>query len=153
MAQGLKINREIYDHSDPENLVFKAEPGINEDLVKQISKDKNEPEFMLKKRLEAFRLFKEMPMPNFGPSLEDLDIESIHLYIKPDSVKNSENWEEVPKDIRETYEKLGIPKAERESLAGVGAQYESEVVYHKLKKEMEKKGVIFLDCDEALKKH
>jgi Fe-S cluster assembly protein SufB len=153
MTQELRINREIYDHSDPENLIFKSDPGINESLVRQISKDKNEPEWMLQKRLEALKLFKEMPMPNFGPDLSDLNLESIHLYIKPDSVKNSQKWDEVPKEIRETYEKLGIPKAEREALAGVGAQYESEVVYHKLKKQWEDLGVIFLDCDLGLQKH
>ena len=151
--QTLKINREIYDHHDSENLVFRAEPGISEALVTQISRDKNEPEWMLQKRLEAFKLFKEMPMPNFGPDISDLDLEDISLYIKPDSVKNSRDWNEVPKEIKETYEKLGIPKAERDSLAGVGAQYDSEIIYHNLKKQWEDLGVIFLDCDVGLQKH
>lgn len=151
--QTIKFNRNIYDDANEEKLVFKAEPGISEELVKQISKDKNEPEWMLQKRLEAFRLFEEMDMPNFGPDLSGLNLNDIHLFIKPDAKRNSRTWEEVPKEIRETYEKLGIQKAERESLAGVGAQYESEVVYHKLKKELEDQGVVFLDCDEGLKQY
>ncbi len=151
--QSLKITRDIYDHSDPEKLVFKAEAGISEALVRQISKDKGEPEWMLKRRLEALDFFKELPMPNFGPSLSDLNLEDIHLYIKPEAKKNSESWADVPEDIKKTYEKLGIPEAEREALAGVGAQYESEVVYHKLKKQWEDKGVVFLDCDIGLQKY
>ncbi|MDP3991901.1 MAG: Fe-S cluster assembly protein SufB [Nanoarchaeota archaeon] len=151
--QTLKITKDIYDHSDPEKLVFKAEAGISEALVRQISKDKNEPDWMLQKRLDALKLFHEMPMPNFGPSLSDLNLEDIHFYIKPEAKKNSTSWEEVPEEIKNTYDKLGIPKAERNSLAGVGAQYESEVVYHKLKKQWEEKGVVFLDCDEGLKQH
>lgn len=151
--QLLKITKDIYDKANPENLVFKAEPGISEELVRQISRDKNEPDWMLQKRLDALKLFHEMKMPNFGPDLSDLNIDDIHLFMKPDSVKNSRSWDEVPADIRDTYEKLGIPEAERKSLAGVGAQYESEVVYHNLKKELEDQGVVFLDCDEGLKQY
>ena len=151
--QDLKINREIYDHSDPEKLVFKAEPGVSEALVRQISKDKKEPSWMLQKRLEALKLFREMPMPNFGPGLSDLNIEDIHLYLRPQAEKNSKSWDSVPQEIKDTYDKLGIPKAEREALAGVGAQYESEVVYHKLKEQWESQGVIFLDCDQGLQQH
>lgn len=147
------LSREIYDHGDPEKLKFKAEPGVNEALVRKISADKNEPEWMLQKRLDALKLFFEMPMPNFGPSLKDLDFDQIHFYIKPEAEKNSQDWKDVPKEIRETYDKLGIPKAEREALAGVGAQYESEVIYHKLKEQWKKLGVIFLDCDQGLQKH
>src|SRR3990170_2672653 len=151
--QSLKITRDIYDHSDPENLVFKAEAGVSEALVRQISKDKKEPEWMLQKRLEALKLFYELPMPNFGPSLSDLNLEEIHFYIKPEAKKNSKSWKEVPQDIKKTYDRLGIPEAEKEALAGVGAQYESEVVYHKLKKQWEDKGVVFLDCDLGLEQH
>ena len=151
--QELKITKDIYDHSDPENLVFKAEAGISEALVRQISKDKNEPEFMLQKRLDALKLFYEMPMPNFGPSLADLDLNEISYYIKPEAERNAKSWEDVPKEIRETYDKLGIPKAEREALAGVGAQYDSEIIYHKLKKQWEDLGVVFLDCDLGLQQY
>ena len=149
--QQLKITKEIYDAANEEKLIFRAQPGLSEELVRQISRDKKEPEWMLQKRLEAFKLFQEMPMPNFGPDLSDLNLNDISLFIKPKSVKNSKSWGDVPADIRKTYERLGIPKAERESLAGVGAQYESEVIYHKLKKQWEDKDVIFLDCDEGLK--
>ena len=149
----LNITRNIYDDANEEKLVFKSGLGVSKALVRQISADKEEPEWMLKKRLEAHELFENMDMPNFGPNLSDLNFDEIHFYMRPDAKKNSESWEDVPADIRETYEKLGIPKAEREALAGVGAQYESEVVYHKLKKELAEQGVVFLDCDEGLKQY
>ena len=151
--QSLKLTRDNYDHHNEEKLVFKSQPGVSEALVMQISRDKQEPEWMLQKRLDALKLFKEMPMPNFGPDLSDLDIENIHLYMKPDAKRNSKSWNDVPDEIRTTYERLGIPKAERESLAGVGAQYESEVVYHKLREELEEQGVVFLDCDVGLQRY
>jgi len=146
-----EITRENYDHHNAENLVFKSELGLSEELVRRISSDKGEPEWMLAKRLEALRLFEEMPMPNFGPDLSELDFNNIHFYMRPDSVKNSRSWAEIPEEIKNTYERLGIPQAEREALAGVGAQYESETVYHNLKKEWESLGVVFLDCDEGLR--
>ncbi|MDP2672356.1 MAG: Fe-S cluster assembly protein SufB [Nanoarchaeota archaeon] len=153
MNQEIEINRENYDHYNPENLIFKAEPGITKELVKQISKDKNEPEWMLKKRLLGLKLFNKKSMPSWGPSIDDLDLSKIIYYMKPNAKKNSRSWEDVPEEIRNTYEKLGIPQAERTALGGVGAQYESEVVYHNLKKDLEEKGVIFLDMDEALQKY
>ena len=146
-----EINRENYDSYNPEDLKLKTKPGISLDIVKQISKDKGEPEWMLKKRIDGFKAFMELKMPNWGPDLKDLDLDKIHFYMKPNAKKNSKTWDEVPKDIKNTFEKLGIPEAERNALAGVGAQYESEVVYHSLKKEIEDQGVVFLDCDEALK--
>lgn len=153
MKNLFKIDREVYDSYNKEDLKFKSQPGLSEELVKQISKDKNEPEWMLKKRLEGLRIFNEKPMPNFGPDLSEIDFDKIFFYMRPNAERNSDDWEKVPEDIRNTYEKLGIPEAERKSLAGVGAQYESEVVYHKLKKDLEDKGVIFLDMDEAVKQH
>jgi Fe-S cluster assembly protein SufB len=149
----LEVKRDNYDHINPENLKFKAEKGISEELVRQISKDKNEPEWMLDKRLEGLKVFNEKEMPNWGPDLSELDLNEIHYYMRPDAKKNQTSWEDVPEDIRKTYEKLGIPEAERNALAGVGAQYESEVVYHKLKKELEDQGVVFLDMDEAVKQY
>jgi len=148
-----EINRETYDHYNPEELEYKAKPGINEELVREISRQKKEPEWMLKKRLEGYKKFMEMPMPEWGPNLEKLDLKDIYYFMRPKAKANADNWDDVPENIRKTYEKLGIPEAERTSLAGVGAQYESSVVYHKLKEEWEKQGVIFLDCDEALKTH
>ncbi len=153
MSEQISINREIYDLSNPENLAYRAEPGINEELIFQISRDKNEPEWMMKKRLEALDIFNSKPIPSWGPNLDDLNVEEISLYLRPDAKRNSNNWEEVPDEIKNTFEKLGIPEAERKFLAGAGAQYESEIVYHKLKKELKDQGVVFLDCDEALKQY
>lgn len=147
------IDRSNYDHTNEERLRYKSEPGINEDIVRAISTSKNEPEWMLQKRLEGLRLFNELPTPTWGPDLSKLDLEKIHFFISPDAKKNSRTWDDVPEDIRNTFEKLGIPEAERNALAGVGAQYESDVVYHNLKKEWEDQGIVFLDCDEALKQY
>ena len=153
MNKNFKTTRNILDHHNPERLKFKAKPGINEEIVKHISNDKKEPEWMLNKRLKALETFNKKSITNFGPDLSDLNLNEIYFYLKPNAKKNSNNWEDVPEDIRKTYEKLGIPEAEKKFLAGVGAQYESEVVYHNLKKDLQKKGVIFLDMDEALKQH
>jgi Fe-S cluster assembly protein SufB len=144
------FSREKFDAANAEQLTYKAPLGIDESVVRMISAEKKEPEWMLAKRLEGLRLFQQLPWPTWGPDLSSLDLSKIHYYLKPDAEKNATSWEDVPDDIRETYEKLGIPKAEREALAGVGAQYESEVVYHTLKKEWEEKGVVFLDCDQAI---
>ena len=149
----LEISREAFDHYNPEDLKFRAEIGLSEEVVRQISKDKNEPEWMLNKRLKGLEIFNRKPMPTWGPDLSDLNLDEIHFYLKPNALKNSTSWDEVPFDIKKTFEKLGIPEAERKSLAGVGAQYESEVVYHNLKKNLEEQGVIFLDMDKAVQKH
>ena len=126
---------------------------INEELVRDISKDKSEPEWMLNKRLKSLEIFHKKNMPDWGPDLSDLNLEEINYFIKPNAKKNSKSWDDVPEEIRKTYEKLGIPEAERKSLGGVGAQYESEVIYHNIKKDLEKKGVIFLDMDVAVHKY
>ena len=147
------INRETYDHANKEKHIFKAEEGLSEELVREISKQKNEPEWMLNKRLEGLKAYNELPMPNWGPSLKDLDISNMHLFVRPDAKNNAQKWEDVPDDIKKTFDKLGIPEAEKKALSGVGAQYDSEVVYHKLKKVWEDKGVVFLDCDEAVKQY
>ena len=149
----IEISRKNYDNHNAENLIFKAKPGITEKLVRQISKDKNEPKWMLKKRLLGLKIFNEKKIPNWGPDLKELDFSKIIYYLKPNAKKNSKSWKEVPEEIKNTYEKLGIPQAEINSLGGVGAQYESEVIYHNLKKDLEKKGIIFLDMDEAVQKY
>jgi Fe-S cluster assembly protein SufB len=149
----IQITRNTLDSFNKENLKFKSPKGLSEDVVRQISLDKNEPDWMLNKRLKALEVFNKKSMPSFGPDLSDLDLSEIYFYMKPNAKKNSRNWKDVPEDIRRTYEKLGIPEAEKKSLAGVGAQYESEVVYHKLKKNLEKKGVVFLDMDVAVKEY
>ncbi|MEN9626174.1 MAG: hypothetical protein RL557_502 [archaeon] len=151
--QTFDINREVYDQHNEENLLFKAQPGITEELVREISKDKKEPEWMLSKRLLGLKVFLEKEMPDWGPDLSKLDLSKIIFYMKPDAKKNSTSWNDVPEDIRKTYERLGIPEAERTVLGGVGAQYESEVVYHNLRKDLEEKGVVFLDMDEAVKQY
>ncbi len=151
--EALEINRENYDHYNEEKLTFKAQPGINEELVRKISADKNEPEWMLQKRLIGLKIFNEMKMPPWSPDISELDLNSIIYYMRPDAKKNAHSWEDVPEDIKNTYEKLGIPQAERNALGGVGAQYESEIVYHNLKKELADKGVVFLDMDEAVKQY
>ncbi len=125
---------------------------INEKIIREISVSKKEPSWMLKKRLKALKIFNKLKMPDWGPELSKLKFDELTYFVKP-GAKQTRSWNEVPKDIKETFEKLGIPEAERKALAGVGAQYESETVYHNLKKEWEEKGVIFLDMDEALRKH
>ncbi len=126
---------------------------LSEELIRKISEDKNEPEWMLQKRLKSLEIFHKKPIPTWGPDLSDLDFENIEYFVKANAKKNSRSWEDVPKEIRETYEKLGIPEAEKKALAGVGAQYDSEIIYHNIKKDLEEKGVIFLDMDLAVQKH
>ncbi len=126
--------------------------GLSEEVVLAISRDKDEPGWMTEKRLKALRLYQSTPLPTWGPDLSGLDLESIKYYVKPGASKK-ESWEELPDYIKETFEKLGIPEAERKALSGAGAQYESEIVYHNLKKEWESKGVVFRDMDEAVRKH
>ena len=151
--QDFEIRREIYDSHNEEKLKFKASPGLTEELVKQISRDKNEPEWMLKKRLLGLKIFHEKQLPDWGPDLSELNLNEIVFYMRPDAKKNARSWDEVPEDIRKTYERLGIPEAEQKVLGGVGAQYESEVLYHNLRKDLEEKGVVFLDMDEAVQKY
>jgi Fe-S cluster assembly protein SufB len=138
--------------SDTERPVIKVERGLNEDIIRQISAHKNEPEWMLEFRLKAYEIFRKKPMPGWGADLSGIDFENIYYYLKP-AEQNARSWDDVPEDIKNTFEKLGIPQAERKFLAGVGAQYESEVVYHNLAKDLEEQGVIFVDTDQALQKH
>lgn len=141
-----------YDFKDEDVSVFKTEKGLNEDIVRQISLMKNEPEWMLELRLKAYQKFVEMPLPSFGPDLSEIDWNDFTYYIKP-SNKVENDWGEVPETIKETFNKLKIPEAEQKFLSGVSTQYESEVVYHNMLKEVEDAGVIFYDTDTALKKH
>ena len=124
--------------------------GLNEDIIRNISKFKNEPEWMLEYRLKAYRAFLKMDMPNFGPDLNNIDFNSFTYFIRP-TKKEESNWDDVPDTIKNTFKKLGIPEAEQKYLAGVSTQYESEVVYHNMLKEVQDKGVIFLSTDMALK--
>ena len=129
---------------------MKTRLGLNESVVKEISAQKNEPEWMLEIRLKALNHFLKTSIQNWGPDLSELDMQDIHYYIKPVE-KSQSSWEHVPQDIKETFDYLGLPAAEQRYLAGLGAQYESEVVYHNLKKEWADQGVLFLDTDSALK--
>jgi Fe-S cluster assembly protein SufB len=150
-VQEIDKSRDRFDHKNEENAKFRADFGVTKEIVEMISKDKDEPEWMLKHRLKCLELFHKLPMPKWGPSIDKLDLNEISFYLKPNAKKNANKWEDVPDDIKKTFEKLGIPEAERTALGGVGAQYESEIVYHSLKKELADKGVIFEDCDYALK--
>jgi len=132
---------------------FVAEPGkLDEELVRFISKDKKEPEWMLQKRLKALALFNKTPMPKWGPDLKKLDMKKIIFYRKPDA-EQTNNWEKVPPKIKKTFDALGIPEAEQKALAGAGAQYDSSVIYHNLKKQFDEKGVIFENMDVAVRKY
>lgn len=141
-----------YAFQDDAKYLYEAPEGLSKDLVIELSKDKGEPEWMLNIRLKAFEKFLELEMPKFGPSLEEINFDEIKYYVKP-TEKESNRWEEVPEYIKRTFDKLGIPEAEKKLLAGVSAQYDSEVVYHNVKNIYEKKGIIFMSMDEGLKKY
>ena len=151
----VKINetyKEKYGFSKPEKYVFKSRKGLDEDIVKERSAIKDEPEWMLKFRIRAYEIFKSKKQPTGGSDLSRINYDNIYYYLKPTEKKVS-SWEELPKEIKDTYDAIGIPEAEKKYLGGVSAQYDSEVIYHSIKKEWEKKGVIFLDTDSALKKY
>ena len=142
-----------YGFYDTEKPVFKAERGLTHAVVDQISDHKNEPDWMRQFRHEALDIFFSKPMPTWGADLSGIDFDEIFYYLKPSEGQGNRNWDDVPEDIKRTFDRLGIPEAERKFLAGVGAQYDSEVVYHSLKAEWEKLGVIFLDMDSGLREH
>lgn len=141
-----------YGFHDQDVSVYNTGTGLTEQTVIDISRMKQEPQWMLDIRLKAYEAFRRLPNPKWGPDLSDIDFDEYTYYIKP-SDKQSDNWEEVPETIRNTFDKLGIPEAEQKFLAGVSTQYESEVVYHNMLEEVEEKGVIFLDTDTALREH
>jgi Fe-S cluster assembly protein SufB len=137
---------------DPEEYFFKSGRGLNPEVVAMISEHKNEPGWMRERRLKALEYFRARPLPQWGGNLNEIDFENMYYYIRP-TEKQATNWEDLPADIKNTWDRLGIPEAEKKYLAGVGAQYESEVVYHKLKQELEDQGVLFLDMDSGLREH
>ena len=147
------LNRDTFDHKNQSDYTKQASRGLSEALVRKISATKHEPDWMLQKRLEGLRLFYEKAMPNFGPDLSHLNFAEIIFYAAPGEQTPSKSWEDVSPDIKKTFERLGIPEAEKKMLAGVGAQYESNTVYHRLKERWEKLGVIFEDMDVALQKY
>ncbi|NPA06341.1 MAG: Fe-S cluster assembly protein SufB [Chloroflexi bacterium] len=141
-----------YGWRTPERYVYKAPKGLSEEVVRKISELKGEPEWMLEYRLRALRHFLQRPMPNWGPDLSDLNFDEIVYYVKP-TEREGRSWDEIPPEIKETFERLGIPEAEQKFLAGVGAQYESEMVYHRVKEELERLGVIFKSIEDGLRDH
>ena len=138
-----------YGFKDEDTSILTTGVGLTEEVVREISKLKNEPEWMLEFRLKSYEAFKQLPMPDFGPDLSFLDFDS-YTYFTRSSKKVEKDWEEVPETIKNTFQKLGIPEAEQKYLSGVTTQYESEAVYHNMLKEVEDKGVIFLSTDQAL---
>src|ERR671934_441263 len=145
--------KEKYGFFDPENYLFKAPKGLNQRIVEEISQYKQEPQWMREFRLKALEHFLARPQPTWGsPMLAEVDYDDIHYFVRA-SERAERNWDDVPEDVKRTFDRLGIPEAERKFLAGVGAQYESEVVYHQVREDLEKQGVIFLDMDSGLREH
>lgn len=143
------IDRSVYDVIDYAKPSLVVDSGLTEEVVRQISKEKHDPEWMTEFRLKALAQYNKMALPNWGYPLDELNMDNIVTYVRPDT-KMKESWEEVPSEIKNTFERLGIPEAERTSLAGVGAQYDSEVVYHNVQKEVEDLGVVYTDMESAL---
>ena len=147
------MDRGVYDIKNKFTFRSKTEKGLTEEIVRQISAEKNEPEWMLESRLKALKIFNEKENPSWGPDISEVDMDEITTYIRPDA-DMSDDWMNVPDEIRDTFDKLGIPEAEKESmLSGVGAQYDSEVVYHSIQKYLSDQGVIYTDFDTGLKEY
>lgn len=144
------IDRGIYDIKNEDSYSFKADKGLDEKIIIEISEGKNEAEWMREFRLKSLKIYEGMGLPSWGPDLGELDMNQIVTYVRP-KVDMKENWNEVPDDIKQTFDLLGIPEAEKASLAGVGAQYDSEVVYHSIKSELVKQGVIYTDMETAVR--
>lgn len=143
------IDRSIYDMKNDEKDAYKVKEGLTPEIVEQISKEKHDPTWMQLFRLQSLQIYNEMEVPDWGPSIEGLNMDQIVTYVRPNT-HMSAKWSDVPKDIKDTFEKLGIPKAERKSLAGVGAQYDSELVYHNVRQEVAEQGVVYTDMESAL---
>ena len=145
------IDRSLYDfrYEEKDGEFYKIKEGLTEDIVLEISEKKKDPKWMRDFRLKSLEIYHKAEMPNWGPDISGLNVDNIVTYVKPNT-EMSQSWEEVPEDIKNTFEKLGIPEAERKSLAGVGAQYDSELVYHNLQEEVARQGVIYTDIESAL---
>ena len=144
-----EVDRSIYDIRDGSNAAFAVSSGLTSEIVEKISEEKHDPEWMRIFRLKALETYNKMPVQNWGPSIAGLDMNNIVTYVRPNTEMRGK-WSDVPEDIKNTFERLGIPKAERASLAGVGAQYDSEVVYHNVKAEVAAQGVVYTDMESAL---
>lgn len=143
------VDRNMYDFRNEEKDAYRIRSGLTEDIVEKISEEKHDPEWMHDFRLNSLKVYNEMKVPDWGPSIEGLNMDNIATYVRANT-KMKGDWSEVPEEIKDTFEKLGIPQAERTSLAGVGAQYDSELVYHNVRKEVAEQGVIYTDMESAL---
>ena len=143
------IDRSLYDFRNEDKDAYRISEGLTREIVEQISREKHDPEWMREFRLKSLEIYNSIQMPQWGPSIEGLNMENIVTYVRPNT-KMQGKWEDVPEDIQDTFERLGIPQAEQTSLAGVGAQYDSELVYHNVRKEVEEQGVIYTDMESAL---
>ncbi|GAB4570561.1 MAG: Fe-S cluster assembly protein SufB [Anaerolineae bacterium] len=143
---------EKYGFRDPEQYAYKSGKGLTEEVVREISRIKGEPEWMLEYRLNALKVYNSKPVPQWGADLSGINYDDIHYYIKP-AEREERTWDDVPENIKRTFDRLGVPEAERKFLAGLGAQYESEMVYHSIREDLERQGVLFLSIDDGLKKH
>lgn len=144
------IDRSIYDFKDDEKDAYKVKAGLTPEIVQKISDEKKDPAWMQLFRLRSLQIYNQMLIPDWGPSIEGLNMDDIVTYIRPNT-KMKAKWSDVPDDIKNTFERLGIPQAERKSLAGVGAQYDSELVYHNVRAEVAAQGVVYTDMESALK--
>ena len=144
------IDRSVYDIRDEERDAYRMQAGLTPEIVQKLSEEKNDPAWMQQFRLEALQIYNNRRGPDWGPSLEGLDIDHIATYVRPNT-KMQNDWKNVPQDIKDTFERLGIPQAERKSLAGVGAQYDSELVYHNVRDEVAAEGVVYTDMESALR--
>ncbi len=147
-----EMDRGIYDVKNEDSFSFKSEKGLTKDIIETISEEKNEAKWMRDFRLRSLEIYNKLKLPTWGPSLDELDMDNIVTYVRPKSSLVG-SWDEVPEDIKKTFDLLGIPEAEKKSLAGVGAQYDSEVVYHSIKEDLVKQGVIYTDMETALREH
>lgn len=144
-----EVDRSLYDFKDDESDFYRIKDGLTPDIVGQISDEKHDPDWMRQFRLDSLMVYQKLRVPDWGPSIDGLDMSRIATYVRPNTNMKG-NWNEVPEEIKNTFEKLGIPQAERESLAGVGAQYDSELVYHNVKDEVAQQGVVYTDMESAL---
>ncbi|MEE8886319.1 MAG: Fe-S cluster assembly protein SufB [Eubacteriales bacterium] len=145
------IDRSMYDFVKKEDDAYRTEEGLTPEIVLEISKEKNDPEWMRDFRLHSLEIYNRLKVPDWGPSIDGLDMDNIVTYVRPNAKRMVKDWDDVPEDIKDTFERLGIPQAERKSLAGVGAQYDSELVYHNVKDEAAEQGVVYTDIESALR--
>ena len=143
------IDRSLYDFRNEDKDAYRIQEGLTREIVEKISREKRDPEWMLEFRLKSLDIYNKLQVPNWGPSIDGLNMDNIVTYVRPNTNMQGK-WEDVPEDIKDTFDRLGIPQAEQSSLAGVGAQYDSEVVYHNVRKEVEEQGVIYTDMESAL---